>query len=237
MVSSSLTVVFLVAVNLIPLFGVFFLGWGLFPIMVLYWLENGIVGLFNLPKIALASAPVVGLGTGSLARPNPLPGLVGRVSLMVFFAFHYGIFWAVHGLFVFVLFGGSENPYSAGGDHVAMVLPDWWTLAAISLFLSHGVSFVTNFLGRREYLAVSPSEQMREPYSRVMVLHVTILAGGFLIAILGTPVAALGLLVVLRPPSTSGRTSRNTARRSADWTKPLQTTGRRGPRRTDDARF
>ena len=79
-----------------------------------------------------------------------------------------------------------------------MELPDWWTLAAISLFLSHGVSFVTNFLGRREYLAVSPSEQMREPYSRVMVLHATILAGGFLIAILGTPVAALGLLVVLK---------------------------------------
>ena len=86
MVSSSLTVVFLVAVNLIPLFGVLFLGWGLFPIMVLYWLENGIVGFFNLPKIALASAPVAGPGTGGLARPNPLPGLVGRVSLMVFFA-------------------------------------------------------------------------------------------------------------------------------------------------------
>ena len=117
---------------------------------------------------------------------------------MVFFAFHYGIFWAVHGIFVFVLFGGSENPPSASADPFAMELPDWWTLAAISLFLSHGVSFVTNFLGRREYLAVSPSEQMREPYSRVMVLHVTILAGGFLIAILGTPVAALGLLVVLK---------------------------------------
>ena len=68
MVSSSLTVVFLVAVNLIPLFGVLFLGWGLFPIMVLYWLENGIVGLFNLPKIALASAPLVGPGTA--ARPD-----------------------------------------------------------------------------------------------------------------------------------------------------------------------
>ena len=198
MVPSSLTVVFLVAVNLIPLFGVLFLGWGLFPIMVLYWLENGIVGLFNLPKIALASAPLLGPGTGGLARPNPLTGLVGRVSLMVFFAFHYGIFWAVHGIFVFVLFGGSQNTPSASGDPFAIELPDWWTIAAISLFLSHGVSFVTNFLGRREYLAVSPSEQMREPYSRVMVLHVTILAGGFLIAILGTPVAALGLLVVLK---------------------------------------
>ena len=53
-------------------------------------------------------------------------------------------------------------------------------------------------MGKREYLAVSPSEQMREPYSRVMVLHATILAGGFLIAILSTPVAALVLLVLLK---------------------------------------
>ena len=51
MVSSLLTVVFLVAVNLIPLFGVLFLGWGLFPIMVLYWLENGIVGLLVLVAV------------------------------------------------------------------------------------------------------------------------------------------------------------------------------------------
>jgi hypothetical protein len=48
------------------------------------------------------------------------------------------------------------------------------------------------------YLAVSPSGQMGEPYSRVVVLHVTILASGFLIEILGTPLAALVLLVVLK---------------------------------------
>lgn len=58
------------------------------------------------------------------------------------------------------------------------------------------MSFFTNFLGKRKSLTVSPSQQMGEPYSRVMVLHVTILAGGFLGAILGTPVAALVLLVV-----------------------------------------
>jgi hypothetical protein len=108
------------------------------------------------------------------------------------------MFWAVHGLFVFVLFGGSGSLFSGTGDPFARELPAWWTLAAASLFLSHGVSFVTNFLGKREYLAVSPSGQMGEPYSRVVVLHVTILASGFLIEILGTPLAALVLLVVLK---------------------------------------
>jgi Family of unknown function (DUF6498) len=91
MVPSSLSVALLIAVNLIPLFGVMFLGWDLFPIMILYWLENGIIGLFNLPKIALASAPVGGLPysvPGGPAGANPLPGLLGRGFLMVFFAFH-----------------------------------------------------------------------------------------------------------------------------------------------------
>lgn len=201
MVPSSLSVALLIAVNLIPLLGVLFLGWGLFPIMVLYWLENGIIGLFNLPKILLASAPVGGLPysvTGGLAGSKPLLGLSGRGFLMVFFAFHYGMFWAVHGLFVFVLFGGSEGAFSGTGDPFAVELPGWWTLAAASLFLSHGVSFVTNFLGKREYLAVSPQQQMGEPYSRVVVLHMTILAGGFLVEILGTPFAALVLLIVLK---------------------------------------
>jgi hypothetical protein len=203
MVPASLSVAFLIAVNLIPLFGVVFLGWGLFPIMVLYWLENGIIGLFNLPKIVLASAPVGGLpssvsGGPDAARPDLLLGLLGSGFLLVFFAFHYGMFWAVHGIFVFVLFGRSEDPFSGTSDPFAMNIPAWWTLAAISLFLSHGVSFFTNFLGKREYLAVSPSEQMGQPYSRVIVLHVTILAGGFLIAMLGTPVAALVLLVILK---------------------------------------
>jgi hypothetical protein len=194
-VRPSLTVVFLVAVNLIPLFGVLFLGWSLFSIMVLYWLENGSIGLFNLAKIALASAPMVGPsgavpGGRTPARSSPLLGLLGRGFMMALFAFHYGMFWAVHGVFVFQLFGNSD---SSG--------PDWSrgvTLVALALLLSHGVSFVVNFLGKREYLGVSPQQQMSQPYSRVVVLHVTILAGGFLVAALGTPVAALMILIVLK---------------------------------------
>jgi hypothetical protein len=60
------------------------------------------------------------------------------------------------------------------------------------------VSFFVNFLGKEEYLTVSPDQQMMEPYSRVVVLHVTILAGGFLADSLGAPLAALVLLIVLK---------------------------------------
>src|SRR5437764_13367701 len=39
---------------------------------------------------------------------------------------------------------------------------------------------------------------MTRPYGRVMVLHVVILGGGFLVQALGAPVAAIAMLVVLK---------------------------------------
>ena len=44
----------LLVANAIPLLGVLFFGWSLITILVLYWLENGIIGLWNIPRIALA---------------------------------------------------------------------------------------------------------------------------------------------------------------------------------------
>ena len=52
-----------------------------------------------------------------------------------------------------------------------------------------------------------------------MVLHVTILAGGFLIAILGTPVAALGLLVVSKHRKAERRLDEASANDWSAWTE------------------
>jgi hypothetical protein len=80
----------------------------------------------------------------------------------------------VHGVFDFMFFGMSTS------DLFGSFEPRGVAIAAAALFLSHGVSFLVNFLGKEEYLTVSPDRQMIEPYSRVVVQHVTILAGGFL---------------------------------------------------------
>jgi hypothetical protein len=75
----------LLVANAIPLLGVLFFGWSLITVLVLYWLENGIVGLWNIPRIALAR------GDDPLASPT-----LGQVSLWMlipFFVIHYGLFW------------------------------------------------------------------------------------------------------------------------------------------------
>jgi len=218
--STTSSALFLVAFNLIPLVGVVLWGWNVATLLVLYWVENGIVGILNVPKMLLARGPV-GPGEGEL-RIN------GRVSTsnagqVVFFLIHYGIFWVVHGVFVFSLtafaaftgqgfgdgaiqpgvsdgFGGvfpgpGEATSSAGVRGPDMTAVAW---GALGLAISHGASFVVNYLGRREYLHVSAGRQMFAPYGRLVILHMAIILGAFVSLTIGSPIGALIVLVILK---------------------------------------
>jgi hypothetical protein len=55
----------LILVNLIPVFGVLFLDWKVFPIIFLYWAENVCIGFYSVLKMAFAS-PENGNSTGSI---------------------------------------------------------------------------------------------------------------------------------------------------------------------------
>ena len=57
--SSIWAVVALVVANLIPLIGVLFFGWSVWNILVIYWLENGIVGVINVLKMSVATGDEV----------------------------------------------------------------------------------------------------------------------------------------------------------------------------------
>lgn len=198
----TISVLFLIGVNMVPLLGVIFYDWNLFSIMFLYWFENGIIGLFNVLKISRAAKPSSG-NTNLTINGRPT-NLSGKAFYVPFFIMHYGIFWVVHGVFVIVLFGlfggqpfGSVGPPEIMGGFRGFE-PGGVAIAALSLFLSHGVSFFVNFLGNEEYLNVSPDEQMFQPYGRVIALHITILGGGFLAGYLGTPLASLIILVAVK---------------------------------------
>ena len=71
-------------------------------------------------------------------------------------------------------------------------------LAALSMVVSHGVSYVTNFLGRGEFRRLGVQELMMQPYGRVIVLHLAVLVGGFAVLLLGAPILSLLLLIGLK---------------------------------------
>jgi hypothetical protein len=127
------------------------------------------------------------------------------VGIAAFFLVHYGIFWFVHGVFVWLLptflvaskpaFDTNGFPFVSTASSVDGSAVLW---GAIGLAISHGVSFVINFLGRAEYRKVTPAEQMGRPYARVVILHLAILFGGFLSLMFGSPIGALIVLVLVK---------------------------------------
>ena len=69
--------------------------------------------------------------------------------------------------------------WAPGGGIRVIFVPIWTSIAA--LFISHGVSFFTNFIGEREYEGATVSGLMAAPYHRVMVMHLTLIFGGWII--------------------------------------------------------
>jgi hypothetical protein len=183
----SPSLIALVLANLWPLVGVLFFGWTAFSVMILFWMENVIVGVFNVARLWMAGSP------------GGTPGIVAKVFAIPFFMVHYGMFTAVHGLFVFAMFSQNTGDGALSPDHLGRVLAASGALpAAAMLAVSHGYSFVTNYLGRGEFRTATIQSLMMQPYARVVVLHVVIIFGGFLIVFLKAPAAALALLVVLK---------------------------------------
>ena len=194
--SAPVAIALLLLANLLPLAGVLFLGWDVGMVLITYWLENGIVGLINIPKILLAKQ-----------SPTAVANFpAGRAVYAGFFLVHYGVFWLVHGVFVFFLVnlsrGGFFGSFSGGffpDNPVRTVLSDQaLAFAALALLVSHGASFLFNYIGRGEYLRTSPDAQMLAPYSRLVILHVTIVLGSFFVIGLGQPEFLVALLVIMK---------------------------------------
>jgi hypothetical protein len=178
--------------NAVPLIGVFAFGWGLHSILVAYWLESGVVGGSFVAKIRRSEGTDNPDGLPSMSFDgSSIESFIGRPNKKIasYFIGHYSFFWVVHGVFVFFypLFLGIEF---ASPRDVLYAMP--------SLVAYHAVSYWINFIGGGEYERMGPVTLMVEPYRRVLVLHLTILGGGRLVILFGTPVGLLAALVVLK---------------------------------------
>lgn len=182
------SVMALVLANLVPLLGVLAWGWEVFPLVLLFWCENVIVGAFNVLKMLLA-------------EQGERLGWLVKLFLIPFFCFHYGLFTLVHGVFVVGFFGGAFRSGASPPDanfFWQAIKQHHLQWAVAGLAVSHGFSLAVNYIGRGEYRRAQVRELMAQPYGRVVVLHLTILGGAFLMAALGSPTAGLALLVMLK---------------------------------------
>lgn len=196
----------LILTNLIPLFGVLFLHWEPWLIIILYWTESGIIGIYNIFKMLIS---------GMFNREkkfSPL-GLLGGLFLSLFFLFHYGMFMFCHGFLIITIisgvFGHIDMPSSSAvisqmealltlmfektsSVDISRFITEFITIAA--LCISHGISFFIYFVKEKKFFTTWPFDYMVKPYQRIIVMHITGVFGVFLLVL--TNWKATGIIVL-----------------------------------------
>ena len=181
-----LPVFLLIGANLVPLFGALFLDWDVFTILLLFWFENVIIGLFGIARLIVSGQ-----------SDSAIAGLVQPL----FFLVHYGGFMFGHLMILFGLFspgadgsGQLEDP----AQLLDLLRSNWLWLSVLALFVSHGWSFIENFMGRNEYAQLKPADAMALPYRRMMITHIALLFGALVLERTGQPLFGLVLLILLK---------------------------------------
>jgi Family of unknown function (DUF6498) len=158
--ASRFALVALVAANLIVAAAAFHGRWGWADVLRVYWIETTIIGIVNVLKMlvwALFRKPL-----NTLTDLREAGTRLALVMLLVpyysaaFFFLVLVLGFAIHG-------DGKEIPR-----------------LVLIFALSHGVSFVWNYLGHAEFRSVSFLALLAQPYAR-LALMAAVFALGFLI--------------------------------------------------------
>jgi len=197
------SLIFLILANLTPIVGVIFFHWSIFNIFFLYWLENLIVVFYSLLKMAVA-------------------GKYLGIALGLFMIFYTGGFMLFFLILILVIFGLPSVQDFHGLRDIYPDIKPYFSIVAwpfISLFISHGYSFVTNFLGKKEYAKVNMDDFKKAqinakrpvdldsfkvgkylsiPFGRILILLITVLCGGFIVLIFKARIIGLILLVLIK---------------------------------------
>jgi len=173
--------------NAIPLIGVLFFSWNIGHIVILYWIENIILGFWNVPRIFFAGAYL-----------NKLKNL----PLSIFFCIHYGIFCLVHGVFIvgLVSFSNTRSVNSIRIDNnILNTINEFATtgliFGVIIMFLSTGWDLIKNYIISGEHKQWNIGRAMAYPYAHIIVVHIAIFVGAFGAILLGAPLALLLALI------------------------------------------
>ena len=201
----------LVCTNLLLIPAVIAWEWSVFDIVLLYWAENVMIGLFNVMRMFICAPPPPEQRVS--IRGNRFPATSDQVQwarrahhasklfFIPFFMVHYGGFCYAHGVFVLALVGQGE---ATSLTNALYLLTPAMLVAIALLTASHGFSFITNFLLGGEYRHSNVAALMFRPYGRIVALHITILLGALMVEWMGSPLGLLAVLVLAKTAADLG---------------------------------
>jgi hypothetical protein len=194
--------------NLLPLAGVWWWGWNIFDVLILYWMQTVLLVLFTL--LHITKVPESGLGmitVNGRARPAT------RRDYLMIFSLVGTVFCAAHLLFLWVFFSGQLNRIVHGPvtfwQHMVIASGAW---VALLLNLVGGLARylllppradVVHWIFRRIGLAErdEPPENidgmLAALFVRIFLMQAAIIFGAMLLQSYGT-IAPLMILIVLK---------------------------------------
>ncbi len=163
----------LIGSNIIGLMIAFKEGWGILPLLWIYWGQSVSIGIINVIRM-LSLKDFTTEGLTSNGRPVPA-SRAGQISTALFFAVHYGFFHLVYAVFL------GAGIFSKGG-----LAP-----GESSYILFTGIIFLSNhlfsFFHNRE--ADAPGQNLGTvmffPYIRIVPMHIFIIFGGLVSTVSG----------------------------------------------------
>ena len=178
----------MLAIHLLPLLGVWLAGWDAGNLLILYWLESAVIGLWLVVLMMLARE-----------QPLPLLSNPGQHSttgapMAIFLLLHGGFFMGIHLFFLHSAFEVTnvEEHGSLPDAILHMVFEDGLWLPLAGLFVIRAL-VTMQALHRQEQV----QRHVVGFYFRIVVMQFAIILGGFLLVITGM-MGALIMLVLVR---------------------------------------
>ena len=200
----------LIFANLLPAAGVMLFDWNVVSILLLYWAESVVIGIMNVLRLVCCQTDDILQGFPlpagrllpdkvSAAMSNSIPKDYGRgvkIFMVPFFMVHYGGFCFGHLSLLLAFSSGGFAPFGA-----ASTLDPWepsFLIAVAAIFLSHLLSFFTNYIGNDEYKRASLFVLMFRPYGRIITMQIAILFGAAFVMFFGSPLPMLLVLIAVK---------------------------------------
>src|SRR5712691_2522109 len=194
----------LLAANLVPLIGVIFWHWDAFVLLMLYWLETGVIAFWTIVRIAtMPPGALDDLRFRSGKRTLSPP------AMAAFFTVHAGIFMGAHFLLLWVFFSGDWAPRIHGPrdfiDQIVVSTGLW--LPLVALFIGRGAAILFETAKPRLFRWFGVAERPPDArtlgpgetillYLRIAVMQLTIMLGAWLALLIGTNTAFVLLVAV-----------------------------------------
>jgi Family of unknown function (DUF6498) len=171
----------LIAANLLPVYGVWFLGWNATEAFIVYALETIIVGLLTILKmtvITLVRKKDDWYANGSSTRQS-------GIFFIVFFILHFGIFALVQT----TMFSQSAGitPPGSGLFHFFFHWYDYVNKNILLMLLAFALTYIVRdfmpFMLHGNYKKQPLMMVMFQPYGRVFIQQFTVIIGSMLLSL------------------------------------------------------